>query len=115
MSIHHPNLVHGSNANTSKKRRCGLTIRYMRSSVDCSGLPKQPLLMLQGKNFNGNNVFKSWPKYRPGYDYKFKGAKRWNKKRIKVKEDEEYFARTDFKQMDAEILWEINDFIRELL
>lgn len=69
----------------------------MKSSVDCTGIPKQPLLMLKGKNLNANNVYKSWPKYRPGYDYQFKGSEKWNNKRVKVKKDEKYFARTDFK------------------
>lgn len=29
ISIHHPSLIHGSEPNTSDKRRCGLTIRYI--------------------------------------------------------------------------------------
>ncbi|MCZ6677818.1 MAG: phytanoyl-CoA dioxygenase family protein [Candidatus Poribacteria bacterium] len=33
VSVHHPNIIHGSNANTSVKRRCGLTIRYIPTST----------------------------------------------------------------------------------
>lgn len=33
ISIHHPFLVHGSQANTSATRRCGLTIRYIPTST----------------------------------------------------------------------------------
>ncbi|HMP79744.1 MAG TPA: phytanoyl-CoA dioxygenase family protein [Pirellulaceae bacterium] len=33
VSVHHPNVIHGSNANTSNRRRCGLTIRYIPTST----------------------------------------------------------------------------------
>lgn len=34
VEVHHPNIIHGSNANHSPMRRCGLTIRYIpRKSV----------------------------------------------------------------------------------
>ncbi len=33
VSVHHPNVIHGSNANTSSKRRCGLTIRYIPTTT----------------------------------------------------------------------------------
>src|SRR6478672_4997104 len=33
VSVHHPNVIHGSNANTSTKRRCCLTIRYIPTST----------------------------------------------------------------------------------
>ena len=33
ISIHHGHLVHGSNPNTSTRRRCGLTLRYCPPSV----------------------------------------------------------------------------------
>jgi phytanoyl-CoA dioxygenase PhyH len=33
VSIHHPNIVHGSNSNFSDRRRCGLTIRYIPTTI----------------------------------------------------------------------------------
>lgn len=33
IEVHHPNIVHGSNANASPHRRCGLTIRYIPTST----------------------------------------------------------------------------------
>jgi ectoine hydroxylase-related dioxygenase (phytanoyl-CoA dioxygenase family) len=33
ISIHHGHLIHGSNCNKSKRRRCGLTLRYCPPSV----------------------------------------------------------------------------------
>ena len=33
VSVHHPNIIHGSNPNTSLRPRCGLTIRYIPIST----------------------------------------------------------------------------------
>ena len=33
VEVHHPGIMHGSNANTSPRRRCGLTIRYIPTST----------------------------------------------------------------------------------
>jgi phytanoyl-CoA hydroxylase len=33
VSVHSPNMIHGSNANNSPKRRCGLSIRYIPTST----------------------------------------------------------------------------------
>src|SRR3981189_3732294 len=33
VSVRHPSLVHACNANTSSKRRCGLTIRYIPTTT----------------------------------------------------------------------------------
>jgi phytanoyl-CoA hydroxylase len=33
VEIHHPHIVHGSNANASPHRRCGLRIRYIPTST----------------------------------------------------------------------------------
>jgi ectoine hydroxylase-related dioxygenase (phytanoyl-CoA dioxygenase family) len=33
VSVHHPNIVHGSKPNTSGGRRCGLTIRYIPANT----------------------------------------------------------------------------------
>merc|ERR1719242_2248082 len=33
ISVHHPNTVHGSHANTSNRRRGGLTLRYISTDV----------------------------------------------------------------------------------
>ncbi len=36
VSIHHPNIVHGSEPNTSDRRRAGLTIRYISPATECT-------------------------------------------------------------------------------
>jgi len=113
VSIHHPNIVHGSKANNSDTRRCGLTLRYMPTSVQCFK-EDQPVLLMQGEAVDGVNFYRSWPKYREGYDMPFSGAQKWNQNRFVNPEDEAYFERTDFQQVDAEIEAEINDFIDQL-
>ncbi|HEY1707175.1 MAG TPA: phytanoyl-CoA dioxygenase family protein [Rhizomicrobium sp.] len=69
ISLHHAMLVHGSNANTSPKRRCGYAIRYMpaTSLFDRSLSPtriannqvldysQRPLWLLRGKDRAGND------------------------------------------------------------
>ncbi len=46
ISIHHGHLIHGSNPNTSNRRRCGLTLRYCPPSV---------------KPVEANSLDKPWP------------------------------------------------------
>lgn len=41
VEVHHPNIMHGSEANTSPQRRCGLTIRYIPTSTRITD-PEQP-------------------------------------------------------------------------
>jgi len=73
VSVHHPNIIHASEANTSTRRRCGLTIRYIPPSTECTDV-QQPVMMLQGQEVPGINNYRSWPRYRPGYDWTFKGC-----------------------------------------
>jgi phytanoyl-CoA hydroxylase len=73
VSVHHPNVIHGSNANTSDSRRCGLTIRYISPSTECTD-PSQPVMLLRGESVKGINQYRSWPRYRPGYDMPFAGC-----------------------------------------
>ncbi|CAF1238182.1 unnamed protein product [Adineta steineri] len=113
ISIHHPNIIHGSEANTSDRRRCGLTIRYIAPTTECLN-KEQPVMMMSGTSVQGINHYRSWPKYRPGYDFPFDGCEEWNEKRRIVPEDESYFDRTDYDQMDKEIQDEVLSFVAEL-
>jgi phytanoyl-CoA hydroxylase len=111
VSIHHPNIVHGSLANRSDRRRCGLTVRYISTRTQCVD-PEQPVLLVRGKAVEGVNEYRSWPKYRPGYDMPFRGAEGWNARRHVNPSDEAYFARTDYPAMEKEIkdgLWAFID------
>jgi len=113
-SLHHPNLVHGSSANSSNRRRCGLSVRYMASDVHCL-IEEQPVLLLRGSAPAFVNWYRSWPKYRAGYDMAFRGCEAWNEIRYKDAKDEaQYFSRTDYHQMEAEIRAELDGFVHEV-
>ena len=68
VEVHHPNIIHGSNANTSPKRRCGLTIRYIPTSTRITSReqPFPSALLLRGKP--GVNVYQPRPEPTPGQD-----------------------------------------------
>lgn len=53
MSLHHVNIVHGSNANTSDKKRIGFAARYITPSVTHSGY-HQPVALVRGEDTHGN-------------------------------------------------------------
>ena len=57
VEIHHPNIIHGSQANTSDRRRCGLTIRYIPTSTRVTVPPDHPIVpmnwLLHGKGMVG--------------------------------------------------------------
>lgn len=113
VSIHHPNIVHGSEPNTSDRRRCGLTIRYISTSTQCTD-PEQPVLLVRGTATPGINNYRSWPKFRPECDMGFKGAASWNSTRYVNPQDEAYFQRTDYAAMQAEIHSGLLAFIDQL-
>ncbi|GAA1565911.1 hypothetical protein GCM10009678_56030 [Actinomadura kijaniata] len=77
VEVHHPNIMHGSNANTSPHRRCGLTIRYIPTSTRITAEP-QPFpsaLLLRGEP--GVNLYRERPRYREGEHFPFAGSERW--------------------------------------
>ena len=71
-------------------------------------------MMMSGTPVQGINHYRSWPKYRPGYDFQFDDCEQWNQKRKIEPEDESYFDRTDYDQMDKEIAEEVHGFISTL-
>ncbi|CAI8021326.1 Phytanoyl-CoA dioxygenase domain-containing protein 1 homolog [Geodia barretti] len=54
ISIHTDLLLHGSNANPSPKRRCGLTLRYCTSDVQASFRWDQEGVVVSGKDKSGH-------------------------------------------------------------
>ena len=79
VSVHHPNLVHGSNANTSTTRRCGLTIRYIPTStrIVTDTPPFPSAFLLRGRAITGINEYLPWPPYRAGDHMPFAGCEAW--------------------------------------
>lgn len=77
VEVHHPNIMHGSEANGSPRRRCGLTIRYIPTSTRITS-PEQPYpsaLLLRGAP--GVNRYQPRPAYVAGRDYRFRGCEQW--------------------------------------
>lgn len=74
VEVHHPNIMHGSNPNTSPNRRCGLTIRYIPTStkITADEQPYPSAFHLRGDP--GVNVYQPIPRYVEGKHYPFAGA-----------------------------------------
>ena len=78
VSVHHPNIIHGSNPNLSAKRRCGLTIRYIPSSTRIVSDRQWPsAFMLRGGPVDGVNNYLSKPKYTKEKHMTFNGCELW--------------------------------------
>ena len=65
ISIHHPKLVHGSNANTSDRWRRGLTIRYMPTTTKMTNWDHVGPWLLRGSAEGGANEYAPHPEYDP--------------------------------------------------
>jgi ectoine hydroxylase-related dioxygenase (phytanoyl-CoA dioxygenase family) len=78
VSIHHPNLIHGSNANTSSRWRRGLTIRYIPASTRIvSEEPWPCAFLLRGSAVPGVNAYRPRPRYEEGRHLPFRGCGAW--------------------------------------
>ncbi|GGN22851.1 ectoine hydroxylase-related dioxygenase (phytanoyl-CoA dioxygenase family) [Actinoplanes campanulatus] len=79
VSIHHPHLLHYSEANTSPHRRCGLDIGYISTStrISSDGLYLDPVLV-RGEPVPGINNYRAVPRYIPGETIPFAGHEEWN-------------------------------------
>lgn len=73
LSIHDPFLIHGSNANTSAVRRCGLTLRYIPTTTRILR-DKHPAYLCRGQLREGINDYPPLPRFRPGDHYPFRGC-----------------------------------------
>lgn len=80
VSIHHPNIIHGSNANTSPRRRAGLTIRYIPATtrIKTESPPWPACFHLRGKP--GVNLCNPLPPYTPETSMVFTGWEAWNQR-----------------------------------
>ncbi|MBT4097034.1 MAG: phytanoyl-CoA dioxygenase family protein [Gemmatimonadetes bacterium] len=78
VSVHHANIIHGSNANTSDRRRCGLTIRYIPATTRILTNQQWPsAFLLRGKAVDSVNDYLSWPTYQSGEHMPFDGCQDW--------------------------------------
>jgi phytanoyl-CoA hydroxylase len=80
VSIHHPNIIHGSNANNSPRWRRGLTIRYIPTSTRIiSDEPWPSAFWLRGDIVPDVNAYQPRPKYVEGRHMPFRDAEAWNR------------------------------------
>ena len=78
VSVHQPNIIHGSNANNSPLRRAGLTIRYIPTSTRIvSPEPWDYAFLLRGSAVPGVNVYQPRPNYVEGTHMPFRGSDAW--------------------------------------
>ncbi|MCE9615892.1 MAG: phytanoyl-CoA dioxygenase family protein [Lentisphaerae bacterium] len=81
VSIHHPNIIHGSKANRSPKRRAGLTIRYIPTSTRIvTDQPWPSCFLLRGKAVPGVNDYRPWPAFDAATSVPFTGCDAWNQR-----------------------------------
>lgn len=78
VSLHHPNIIHGSKPNHSPMRRCGLLIRYIPTDTRIVTDTQWPYaFLLRGEAVPGINSYLPKPKYVEGKHMKFRGCEKW--------------------------------------
>ncbi|MBM3264740.1 MAG: phytanoyl-CoA dioxygenase family protein [candidate division Zixibacteria bacterium] len=75
VSLHDPYLIHGSEANLSDQRRCGLTLRYIPTTTRIKR-ENHAAYLCRGEKIEGINWYPEWPKFRPGDHHPFRGCDR---------------------------------------
>lgn len=78
VEVHHPNIVHGSEPNTSPHRRCGLSIRYIPTSTRITEPQPYPSAFWLRGDPGTVNRYQPQPAYRPGEHYPFRDAPAWS-------------------------------------
>ncbi len=76
VSLHHPNLIHGSEANRSALWRMGLTIRYIPTSTRILKPEVAAPFLLRGRAVPGINSYLPRPQFVGGRHMPFRGAGR---------------------------------------
>lgn len=79
ISIHHPNVIHGSRANTSPRWRRGLTIRYIPTSTRIlEAKPHCSAFIFRGQGYVNGNAWNPWPACVPETSMSFSGQSEWD-------------------------------------
>lgn len=77
VSIHHPNVIHGSNPNTSEKWRRALTIRYIPTTTRVTEASWPTVFLLRGNPRPGINSYRPYPRYVEGKHFRFRDSEEW--------------------------------------
>jgi len=81
ISLHDPFLIHGSNPNTSARRRCGLTIRYIPTSTRITR--EWTTFLLGGEDRLQRNEYAPFPAYREGDHFPFRDRDEYERRRVR--------------------------------
>ena len=80
VSLHHPNIIHGSNPNVSTRRRSGLTIRYIPTTTRILTDETFPsAFLLRGDPVDGVNSYNPRPTYVDGDHMPSQGCQEWSR------------------------------------
>lgn len=78
ISIHNPQIIHGSNPNTSDTWRVGLTLRYIPTTTWVTN-PEHENILLRGEPSSlVDNTYADRPTHVPGEHMPFAGCGQWN-------------------------------------
>ncbi|MCC3375930.1 phytanoyl-CoA dioxygenase family protein [Cohnella sp. REN36] len=78
VSIHHPNIIHGSKANLSPHRRCGVTIRYIPTSTKVL-MEQRKIFLMRGNKGEVQNHYAELPKFDANEHMSFRGSENFGK------------------------------------
>jgi phytanoyl-CoA hydroxylase len=79
VSIHHPNVIHGSHANHSERWRRGLTIRYIPTTTRIlAEPPHHGAFIFRGAGVQNGNGWNPLPPYVAGEHMPFRDTNAWN-------------------------------------
>lgn len=76
VSVHHPLILHGSNANTSDIWRRGGTYQYIPTATRVTR-ENWPVFLLRGQDKAGTNRYRALPCYVEGQHMPFRGCEAW--------------------------------------
>ncbi len=77
VSVHHPLILHGSDANTSAEWRRGGSIQYMPPSTRITSPGWSSAFLFRGKPVEGVNNYQPLPRYVAGEHMPFRGWEEW--------------------------------------
>ena len=75
--MHHPNILHGSNANTSDRWRRALTIRFIPTATRITEPDAASAFLLRGNAVEGVNDYRERPRFRDREHMPFADADAW--------------------------------------
>lgn len=112
ISIHHPQIVHGSEPNTSSKRRCGLDIGFIQTSTRvCNQELYLDPILARGTQVKGINNYQMFPKYDPQKTIPFSNSGEWDKKVDRLNQDNNF----SFREIsNKETITDVNKMIERL-